>query len=244
MRVALVDSGINSGHEHVGEVVAGARVILRDGTPELIEGLDAARDSIGHGTACAGLVRWFAPAVELVAVRVFDSTLRAPASLLPLSFQFCTAVRAELVNLSLGLESSEAQGEPMRALDSLLDRDTLVVAALGPRAQATWPACHPRVIAVTADPHLETGCWAWIEEGFRAEYGASHALVAAAPFPRPMPGRPREQNLAGVSFAAAAVTGLLAREEWRAGDAVTRLRAGARERFDTRAAWLAARGVT
>ncbi|MFN8546871.1 MAG: S8 family serine peptidase [Candidatus Eisenbacteria bacterium] len=244
MRVALIDSGINAGHEHVGEVVAGARVLASPDAIQLVEGIEAARDAIGHGTACAGLVRWFAPSAELIAVRVFDSTLRAPSSLLPLAFQYCARVRARLVNLSLGLSASEVEEEARQALDALLAGGAWVVAALGPRARPTWPASHRGVIAVTADPQLDSGSWIWIEDGFMDEEGAIHPLVATAPFPRPMPGQPRERNLAGVSFAAAAVTGLLAREENGVGDPHSLLRAGALERFATRADWLAARGVT
>ena len=36
-------------------------------------------------------------------------------------------------------------------------------------------------------------------------------VVAAAPYPRPIPGVPRERNLSGISFAVANVTGMLAR---------------------------------
>ena len=243
MRVALIDSGINAGHEHVGAVRAGARIVTTPSGPAAIEGIDAAVDAIGHGTACAGLVRWLAPDAELIAIRVFDSTLRAPCGYLPPAFAFAMKEGARLANLSLGLHSEEVLPEADQALDALLDTGVTVVAALGPRAAPTWPASHPGVVAVTADPHLESDRWIWIDEGFRGPDGAAHPLVAAAPFPRPMPGRPREQNLAGVSFAAAAISGLLARLDLPSTAVSAGLREGAEERFTTRAAWLSARGA-
>ena len=48
----------------------------------------------------------------------------------------------------------------------------------------------------------------------------------AAPFPRPIPGVPREKNLSGVSFAVANVTGFLARATEAYGDPFTAARLG------------------
>ena len=45
-------------------------------------------------------------------------------------------------------------------------------------------------------------------------------VFRASPFPRPIPGVPRERNLAGVSFAVANVTGFLARAMEGAPDGV------------------------
>jgi hypothetical protein len=43
------------------------------------------------------------------------------------------------------------------------------------------------------------------------------AVFAASPYPRPIPGVPRERNLSGVSFAVANVTGFIARAVEAAG---------------------------
>jgi len=53
---------------------------------------------------------------------------------------------------------------------------------------------------VTSDPQLE-----------REEMIVGQSGITAAPYPRPIPGVPKERNLSGVSFAVANATGMLAR---------------------------------
>ena len=58
IRVAVVDSGITAGHEHVGDVAAGVSLVA--GSADTI-------DRLGHGTAVAAAIREKAPNAELVA---------------------------------------------------------------------------------------------------------------------------------------------------------------------------------
>src|SRR6185312_7101861 len=68
VRVAIIDTGIDSTHRSVGEVCIGTRLeISPTGTP--VEELDYA-DDFGHGTACAAIVRRLAPRCELVAIKL------------------------------------------------------------------------------------------------------------------------------------------------------------------------------
>lgn len=207
-RVAIVDSGVNAGHPHVGALFAGARVQpASDGTPVLANGTDAARDEIGHGTACAGLVRWLAPDAEIVAVRIFDSALRVDADRLAPALRFCLALRCQVVNLSLGAVGTVVPGDALDALGALLDAGAFLVCAAGPRLEG-WPASDPQTLAVAPDLRLASDQCGIIE---CAPFSRPKPLYLAAPYPRPMPGQPRERNLAGSSFAAATLSAILAR---------------------------------
>ena len=62
------------------------------------------------------------------------------------------------------------------------------------------PGSLPQVVSVVADPRLEREELIVDENGF-----------TAAPYPRSIPGVPKERNLSGVSFAVANVSGFLAR---------------------------------
>ena len=242
LRVGLIDSGVNATHPHVQRVYASARVESRDGGPILIEG--ASTDELGHGTACAGLLRWLAPDAEIVAVRIFDDALRAPVERLPLALRFCLEQGATLINLSLGLRESEVPPDVAEAFDQAIQMGALVIAAHGRGHTPAWPASHAETIAVAPDPHLEHGALAWIDEGVGLGDGIPmKPLLLAAPFPRPMPGQPRERNMSGVSFAAAAVTGILAGHGVTDRAALRAMRQRTTDRFRTRAEWLAARGA-
>ena len=65
-------------------------------------------------------------------------------------------------------------------------------------AAGVLPGTLPGVIAVSWDDTIS-----------RDTYGANYA---ACGWPRPIPGRPANQNLHGISFAVANVTGCLARD--------------------------------
>jgi len=61
VRIALVDSGVNRSHPHVGRIGSGLTVGWDEtaGTPTIRR--DDAPDAIGHGTACAGVIHEVAP---------------------------------------------------------------------------------------------------------------------------------------------------------------------------------------
>src|SRR6266542_4115216 len=71
LRIGIVDSGVNPWHSHVRGQVAGCRIFVApDGG---IQEDGDFRDSSGHGTAVAGVVREAFPDAEIFAVRVFDA---------------------------------------------------------------------------------------------------------------------------------------------------------------------------
>ena len=67
--VAVIDSGIDAAHPAVGHV---ARSVSIERVGDAFEVNETAEpgDSVGHGTACAGIIRSFAPKANLVSVRV------------------------------------------------------------------------------------------------------------------------------------------------------------------------------
>src|SRR5579864_2730134 len=78
--VAVVDSGINAHHSHVGHVVSGI-ALQYDGGEGIVWGHDF-RDFLGHGTAVAAVIRAKAPEAKLHAVKVFGTRLRTHAAVL------------------------------------------------------------------------------------------------------------------------------------------------------------------
>ena len=96
VRVAVIDSGVNPAHPHVGGV-AGGTAIAADGS----SGGDYI-DRLGHGTAVAAAIRERAPGAELLAVKVFDRRLSASIEALVQGIGWAAVHDADLINLSLG----------------------------------------------------------------------------------------------------------------------------------------------
>lgn len=106
VRAAIVDSGIEPGHELVGAVqravavektAAGAWVVVDD----------AIGDVAGHGTACAGIVRSLAPRCDLWSVRVLGPSSKGGAGALLSGLRWAVEQGCEVINLSLSTSKRE-----------------------------------------------------------------------------------------------------------------------------------------
>jgi subtilisin len=119
VRVAVIDSGVESGHRLVGDVVGGAVLTLdasADDGVHVVEGPHG--DLYGHGTACAGIIRSLAPEVELLSVQVLGSNLKGSARTFARGLEWCIDRGVDIVNLSL----STANDRYFETFHDLVDR--------------------------------------------------------------------------------------------------------------------------
>lgn len=208
IRVAVIDSGINAVHSHVGRVVDGVDIELGL-TGELIWQADY-RDRIGHGTAVAGLIHLLAPEAELLAVRIVAADGRSSAVQMAAAIGWALANGVHLFNLSLGTANPDDADILVQACRAAVAGGGLVVAAAPSReGPPMWPACLPDVIGVRADHGLGPDAI-----GYDHEHAPPWRALGE---PRALPGPQQAHNFKGSSFAAARVTGLLAREASRQG---------------------------
>jgi hypothetical protein len=90
VRIAIVDSGINANHEHVGSIAGGIAITGDD----LI-------DRLGHGTAIAGAIRERVREAELYAVKIFDRRLSTKFPILQRALEWCVENEMDVINLSV-----------------------------------------------------------------------------------------------------------------------------------------------
>lgn len=206
VRVALIDSGINPRHPHVGAVAGGVAFSLNEN--EEVQRSDDYIDRRGHGTALAGILRVKAPQVELHAVKIFrdPKTPNDPltTSIAVLEAGFCWALEQKMrvINLSLGTTNPNHRDR----LDALVTKahnlGSFVVASAPPGDTTMLPAALPGVIGVAGDDACAWNEYRHIQDDpipFRAH-----------PYPRPIPGRPQACNFYGHSCASAHVAAILA----------------------------------
>ncbi len=186
VRIGMIDTGVNAAHPHVGNI-AGGVTIRPDG-----DAMPCYEDRLGHGTAIAALLHQQAPEAQLIAVKVFDQTLATNRDSVIRAIDWCLQNEIDIINLSLGTANP---------------------------AHRNSFGCLPGVIAVVPDTTgnaviqvLRPG--ETYESPEPPELSASRSgkiVFSAPPYPREIPGVPRERNLHGVSFAVAHVTAALAR---------------------------------
>ncbi len=196
--VAVVDSGVNPEHPHVSGVAGGVRIDLSGA-----ESGDYV-DRLGHGTAVFAAIQEKAPAADLFAVRVFEDRLRTSVRALVAAIDWAAARGIGFVNLSLGTLREDHAGALAEAVERLAEAGGVVVSAAEAEGRRWWPGSLPSAVGVVMDADCPRECVEVRGEG-------PDGVVAASPYPRPIPGVPVERNLNGISFAVANVTGLLAR---------------------------------
>ena len=90
-----------------------------------------------------------------------------------------------------------------------------MAAAAEADGQRWWPGSLPSAVGVVMDEDWPRGC-------VEVRGGAGRdVVVAAAPYPRPIPGVPVERNLNGISLAVAKLTGMVGRVTEGRGGALT-----------------------
>jgi len=197
-RVAIIDSGINARHPHVGNVVGGFKVRLGGESDDLM-------DRLGHGTAVAGAIHEKAPTAEILVIKVFERSLAASIEQLVDGIEWALDHNADIINLSLGTSNPKHRERLEAVVSRALRQRASIVSAREIAGGPSFPGCMQGVVGVTADAGVP-----------REQVQFCDGYAVASPYPRPIPGMPPERNLCGVSFAVANVSGFLCAEIIRA----------------------------
>lgn len=205
VRIGIIDSGVNLAHPHIGKIAGGVTIAPGGVDPSTYV------DHLGHGTAVAALLRARAPHAELFAVKVFHQALATNLATLLFAIDWCLDNDIDLINLSLGTTNAAHREAFEAAVTRVQALGKAIVSAYGMKGVPALPGSLPSVVGVLADSSKEPG-----EYGVEVRNGKT--VFAASPFPREIPGVPRERNLHGVSFAVAHMTATLA-QLWNPGEA-------------------------
>lgn len=199
LRIGIVDTGLNPWHSHVRGKATGCR-IYADAAGRIREDGDF-RDSVGHGTAVAGVIREAFPAAEIFAVRVFGAGGATYPSLVARGILRAAAEQSDFVNVSLSLPQGAADEVLAAACAAALAAGCVLVASARPDRPGWLPASLPGVYAVTADDTL----------GLDMVRDDGPLRLSASGCPRDLAFTPRDANLWGHSFACARALVHLAR---------------------------------
>ena len=197
--MAVIDSGVNARHPHIGKVAGGVSIAANG---EVEEG--PYTDFLGHGTAVMAAIQEKAPEAEYFAVKLFHASLRTSTANLLRALEWAIDNHMHVVNLSLGTRNTEHVERFAAMAGRAAERGVLLVSPRESEGQLCLPGCLPGVIGVGLD-------WECNRNRYRAEELASGYVFSASGFPRSLPGMPRERNLNGISFAVANMTGFVAR---------------------------------
>ena len=130
VQVAVVDSGVDATHPLVGKVDG---QVAFEADPDADEGVRLVEgppgDLVGHGTACAAIIRSLAPDVSLHSVRVLGANARGTGARLLAGIRWAVAAGMDVVNLSLSSRSEAWFGPLHEAADAARTAGTVLVCA-------------------------------------------------------------------------------------------------------------------
>jgi subtilisin len=150
--VCILDSGVQLDHPLVGEVRESYVVSVDDeGNADVAE--DGAGDLVGHGTACAGVVRALAPEAELVSVRVLGEDYRGSGRVLLAGLRWAIEQGYEVVNMSLSTTKRDFSGMLHELADNAYFQRTLLVASAHNMPVESYPWRFSSVISVGSHEH-------------------------------------------------------------------------------------------
>ncbi len=149
VRVAVIDSGIDAGHPAIDGRVSGY-VAVTEANGELVFDESPHEDVCGHGTACAGIIRAFAPECELYSVRVLGSAMTGRGTVFAAGLRWAIEHGMNVCNLSLGTTKRELLAVFHELADLAYFKRVMLVTAANNMPVASYPSMFASVLSVAS----------------------------------------------------------------------------------------------
>lgn len=170
VRVAVIDSGIDTTHPAIGKPVD-RYLSIRENNGELVFDESPHGDAYGHGTACAGIIRSIAPECELLSIKVLGPTLGGSGRALLVGLRWAIEQEVHVCNLSLGTTRPEFYAQLHELVDLAWFRKIMLVAAVNNLPVPSFPSTFAPVFSVAATAGIDASAFLYNPHP-PAEFGA------------------------------------------------------------------------
>ncbi len=158
--VCILDSGVDGDHPLVGGLESAVAVEPPDeegGEPRVVP--DEIGDVVGHGTACAGIVRALAPACRLHSVRVLGAGTTGSGDLILTGLRHAIEQGHQVVNLSLSTTKRRFAEMLHDLADAAYFKRTVLVASAHNMPVESYPWRFASVISVGSHEGDDSLAW-------------------------------------------------------------------------------------
>ncbi|MGY1497420.1 S8 family serine peptidase [Streptomyces sp. QTS52] len=149
VRVCVLDSGVDATHPLVGTIDQAWEVVTAEGRVPRVQTCEP-RDTAGHGTACAGIIRGLAPKVSLSSLKVLGDGKSGSAAALISGLAFAIEEGFDIISMSLSTSRLEFRSRLAELCDRAYFRRTTVVAAAHNLPIESFPWNFASVISVAS----------------------------------------------------------------------------------------------
>jgi subtilisin family serine protease len=147
VRVCVLDSGVEPDHPRVGPIQGAVEISVdEDGNP--VATPDTEGDVAGHGTACAGVIRGFAPECEIHSVRVLGAGYTGSGPVLLGGLRWAVEQGFDVVNMSLSTTKRRFAEVLHELADKAYFNRTILVASAHNMPVESYPWRFSSVISV------------------------------------------------------------------------------------------------
>ena len=147
VKVGLLDTGVDEDHEDLqGKIEASYELVESGGKYEcrVVKG----SDQVGHGTACAAIIKSIAPDAEIHSVKVIGANSKGSSAGLVAGMNWCVREGMNIINASLGTLERRSRESISDAVDEAILNGVVVVAAANNGGFTAYPANLSSVISV------------------------------------------------------------------------------------------------
>lgn len=153
VRVAVIDSGIESDHPALGGQVAGGIGIEYDTSAEdnlryTVE--ERPHDMFGHGTACAGIIHSLAPDADIYSVRVLGKDGKGRSLQFAAGINWAIENGMQVINMSLSTSRSDYFALFHQLADEAYFKGCTLVSAVNNVPAPSYPSQYASVVSVAA----------------------------------------------------------------------------------------------
>ncbi len=156
VRVCVLDSGVEPAHPLIGPVQRSVAVEVDGDAVAVVD--DESGDLCGHGTACAGVIRSFAPECELTSVRVLGAGYTGSGAALLGGLEWAIGEGFQVINMSLSTTRREYVDRLHVLADKAYFSRTMLVASAHNMPVESFPWRFASVISVGShedpDPYV------------------------------------------------------------------------------------------
>ena len=155
--VCIVDSGVDGGHPLVTPL-ASAFGVERHGEELTVEP-DETGDVVGHGTACAGIVRKVAPGCELHSVRVLGAGAKGSGDVMLTGLRHAVEQGYRVINLSFSTTKRQLAEVLHELADTAYFGGSILVASAHNMPVESYPWRFASVVSVGSHDEADPLLW-------------------------------------------------------------------------------------
>ncbi len=150
LKIAIMDDGVDFSRGKTAYHSIYHLIVSPDGVVSKDESEDSFYKN-SHGTTCFDIIHAFLMVqnVKCYSLKILDSTTgRGDVNQLIAALHWCAQNNIDIINCSLGTTAPRDFSKLKQALNEIVDRNIVLIAAMCNKGGYTLPACYPGVIGV------------------------------------------------------------------------------------------------